>query len=214
MNDAYPLRPFRVNDTNLLCDIIRHYPLATLVTGAAGSARLTLVPLLVDCVGGSTTDIVLTGHIDINNEQTQHLQPGVDLSPSSFSGPTATRPPTCILTRSCPAGSTCPCKATARWPNVSRRDELRDVLVRSTTDFGASDQRFALSPTDPRVDQFLPYIHGFRLRVTRISGIAKLAQDKGHEDSAIAWQYLAAQTNTSSTSLFERLAALGLSGER
>ena len=213
MNDAYPLRPFRVNDTNLLCDIIRHYPLATLVTGAAGSARLTLVPLLVDCVGGSTTDIVLTGHIDFNNEQTQHLQPGGPVS-FQFLGPDSYASPDLYPDPQLPGWLYVSVQGDGEVAECIERDELRDVLVRSTTDFGASDQRFALSPTDPRVDQFLPYIHGFRLRVTRISGIAKLAQDKGHEDSAIAWQYLAAQTNTSSTSLFERLAALGLSGER
>ena len=48
MNDAYPLKPFRVTNTEVLCDIVRCYPLGTIVSGAAGNCALTLVPLLVD----------------------------------------------------------------------------------------------------------------------------------------------------------------------
>ncbi|MEM7503233.1 MAG: FMN-binding negative transcriptional regulator [Pseudomonadota bacterium] len=212
MNDAYPLRPFRVTDTNLLCDIIRHYPLATLMTGRAGSARLTLVPLLVDRPGDATPDIALTGHIDSNNEQTQHLQPGSPVS-FQFLGPDSYASPDLYPDPQLPGWLYVSVQGDGEVAECIEADELRDVLVRSTTDFGSSDQRFALLKSDPRVDQFLPYIHGFRIRVARISGIAKLAQDKGHEDSAIAWQYLAAQTNRSSAQLFERLAALGLNLE-
>lgn len=209
MNDAYPLRPFRVTDAQLLCEIIRQYPLATLMTGAAGSANLTLVPLLVDLVGESVEDITLTGHIDINNAQVSHLQPGARMS-FQFLGPDSYASPDLYPDPQLPGWLYVSVQGDGEVIQRIEHDELRDVLVRSTTDFGATEQRFELSPTDPRVDRYLPYIHGFRIRVTRISGIAKLAQDKGAEDSAIAWKYLAAQTNHGSSPLFERLAALGL----
>ncbi len=212
MNDAYPLRPFRVSDPGLLCDIIREYPLATLMTGAAGDARLTLVPLLVDRTGESALDISLTGHIDINNEQFEHLSVGAPVS-FQFLGPDSYASPDLYPDPQLPGWLYVSVQGDGEVLETLEPDELRDVLVRSTIDFGATEQRFALSPNDPRVDQFLPYIHGFRVRVSRISGIAKLAQDKGPEDSAIAWNYLATQTNDSSRSLFDRLAAHGLNAD-
>lgn len=45
----------------------------------------------------------------------------------------------------------------------------------------------------------------FRIRVTQISGIAKLAQDKGPVDSKIAMNFLAGRDNAASRPLFERL---------
>jgi transcriptional regulator len=202
MNEHYPRKPFRIRSRETLCEVMRTYPLATLVSGIAGSATITLVPMLVDI--DEQDDIVLTGHIDRNNEHTRLLQRGKDIS-FQFLGPESYASPDLYPDPHLPG-----------WLYVSVQGDgvvsatlddvpMRDTLVRSAGTFGDARQVFSLDPGDPRVAQFLPYVHGFRITVNRISGIAKLAQDKGPVDSRIAMNFLADQDNAGSRALFERL---------
>lgn len=85
------------------------------------------------------------------------------------------------------------------------REELGTLLIQSTRLFGAEDQRFSLEPGDPRIDRFIDLISGFRIEVQRISGIAKLAQDKGQADARLASDFLAGQNYSGSLTLFDRI---------
>ena len=62
-----------------------------------------------------------------------------------------------------------------------------------------------LSAEDVRITQFLTDIKGFRIEVSRVSGIAKLAQDKGSEHARIALDHLSNHDHRGSGELFERL---------
>ena len=73
--------------------------------------------------------------------------------------------------------------------------------------FGAADQTFTLDGDDERIASFIGGIMGFRIRVTTISGIAKLAQDKGRADARRARDFFAGKDNSGSETLFDRLLA-------
>jgi len=84
MNDAYPLRPFRINDRGLLQKVMRQWPLATLISGEIGSAYISLIPLLVK--DDPSGDLRLYGHLDINNEHANAIEAGAPIS-FQFTGP-------------------------------------------------------------------------------------------------------------------------------
>jgi transcriptional regulator len=148
--------------------------------------------------------IVLTGHIDRNNDHREMLQPGSAVS-FQFVGPESYASPDLYPDAHLPGWLYVSVQGDGEICEVLDESQLCTLLIRSTETFGASNQEFTLKNSDPRIAQFLPYVHGFRITVTRISGIAKLAQDKGPVDSRIAMNYLVGQDNTGSTSLFERL---------
>ena len=202
MNDAYPLKPFRVTDTEALCRIARQYPLGTLISGSAGQSALTLVPLLVDREPNGS--VVLSGHIDRNNDHTLQLVTGAPVS-FHFVGPDSYASPDLYPDAQLPGWLYVSVQGDAEVVEVLDADGLTELLVRSTREFGGTEQRFELADDDPRMLELLPYIHGFRIRVTRMAGIAKLAQDKGRAHSDIAYRFLAGQSSASSLDLFERL---------
>lgn len=202
MNEAYPLQPFRIRSRETLCDVMRAFPLATLVSGSAGSALMTLLPLLVDRdeAGG----IVLSGHLDINNAHARELQAGAPVS-FLFVGPDSYASPDLYADPQLPGWLYVAVQGDGEVADLLDEAELRAVLIRSTEEFGADGQKFALDPEDLRIGRFLPGIVGFRIRVSRISGIAKLAQDKGERHARTAMNFLADRDNDGARSLFEKL---------
>jgi len=89
--------------------------------------------------------------------------------------------------------------------------QLRNLLHESTTTFGGTQQDFHLNPGDDRIDRFIGGIKGFTIKVNRISGIAKLAQDKGTEDARIATRFLLGTTDGSAKELLDLLLSETLS---
>lgn len=202
MVDAYPLRPFRVNDRDALCEIVRRYPLGSVVTGAAGEARQTLVPMLID--QDPNGQLTLSGHIDRNNPQTEALAAD-DPVAFHFVGPDSYASPDLYPDPHLPGWLYVSVQGNGEVAEVLDAEALRALLIRSTEEFGAPNQSFRLADDDPRMHRLLPYIHGFRIRVTQISGIAKLAQDKGKRHSDIALNFLADLDNGDSRELFQQL---------
>lgn len=201
-NRKYPLPPFRISRKETLREIIRAYPLATLISGAAGNARITLLPLLVQFDGED--EIILSGHIDRNNQHSKELQAGAPVS-FQFVGPDSYASPDLYSDSHLPGWLYVSVQGDGEISGVMNDHDLRTLLIESTKAFGAMDQNFSLDEADPRTSKFLPYIQGFRIRVTRISGIAKLAQDKGPVDAQIASDFLKNQDNSVSADLFARL---------
>ena len=204
MNDAYPLKPFRVTDLDTLCRIVRRYPLGTVISGEAGRCALTLVPMLVD--RGPDGGVFLSGHIDRNNDQAASLSRGAPVS-FHFAGPDSYASPDLYADAQLPGWLYVSVQGDGEVVETIGAEGLRKLLVRSTEEFGGTAQRFRLTDDDPRMLKLLPYVHGFRIRVTRMSGIAKLAQDKGRAHSDTALRFLSELGNAGSLELFEELSA-------
>jgi len=202
MNDLYPLVPFRVRSSETLCAIMRAYPLCTLISGAAGSASVTLLPMIVD--DSQANEIALLGHLDVNNSHADAIVPSAPVS-FQFNGPDSYASPDLYPDAQLPGWLYVSVKGHGQVASLLDNDELRELLMHATRTFGGSGQRFSLHPADERIDRFIGLIKGFRIRVDELSGIAKLAQDKGRTDSLIASEYLASRDNSASMPLFERI---------
>lgn len=206
MNEYYPLPAFRVHSLDSVAEIIRSYPLATVISGAAGDAVTSLLPLVVDSArdGSSERLLYLSGHLDRNNEHASLLEEGHPVS-FLFQGPDAYASPDIYPSRQLPGWLYVVVKGDGFVQCRLDETALRSLLVRSSRDFGSLDQRFELSKDNPGIDRFINDIVGFRIRVTRVSAVAKLAQDKGRADSQLAQEFLLSRDNRGSAALFERL---------
>lgn len=178
------------------------YPLATLFSGSAGDALMSLIPLIVET--SDTGEITLFGHLDRNNEHSDAIIPGAAIS-FQFLGPDSYASPDLYPDAHLPGWLYVAVQGHGTVDSLMNNDELRQLLVRSSLTFGRSEQQFALAPADHRIDLYIHLIKGFRIRVGKVRGIAKLAQDKGRADSEIAKDFLASRDNSSSLSLFNRI---------
>ena len=210
MNDYYPLEPFRIHNAKTLCKIMRQWPLATLVSGKAGNARITLLPLIVE--EAADGDLLLYGHLDVNNEHADAIEAGQPIS-FQFRGPDAYASPDLYPNAQLPGWLYVSVKGDGEVGAILTEEELTQLLCNSTTVFGSKEQLFKLSPDDERIGHFIGGIKGFVIKVTRIAGIAKLAQDKGRNLSHIATDYLLTSTDRSPKALFDLLLEETLSGE-
>ena len=202
MNDAYPLTPFRIGDPGLLLKVMRQWPLATLISGETGNACISLIPVLVkDDPAG---DIRLLGHLDANNEHALAIHAGAPVS-FQFTGPDAYASPDLYASSQLPGWLYVSVKGDGIIESIMEQDQLKSLLHESTTVFGGSAQQFHLDADDERIDRFIGGIKGFTIKVTRISGIAKLAQDKGVEDANIATRFLLGTTNGDAKEFLELL---------
>jgi len=187
---------------------MRTWPLATLVSGSAGKATITLVPLLV--VEGEE-QLQLVGHIDANNEHAKLLDFRQKVS-FHFRGPDAYASPDLYPDSQLPGWLYVSVQGDGVVDVMANDHDRRELLIESTETFGGSRQSFELDPFDTRVDNFMPGIHAFRIRVERISGIAKLAQDKGEEDAQLAVKFLEDPRDERGGALLERLLRESLPG--
>jgi len=182
-NDRYPLPPFRVHERGALREIIETYPLATLISGDASPDNITLVPMLVEATSDDRMSLV--GHVDKNNPQASQLLPGASVS-FVFQGPNAYASPDLYSDEQLPGWLYVMVKGQG---TVSRLVEGRDaieMLCDATSRFGGAEQSFVLESDDPRFNSYLHGISAFTIRIESLSGIAKLAQDKGPSHSELA----------------------------
>ena len=179
------------------------WPLATLFSGTAGSARITLLPLLASNMDG---DLHLQGHLDANNEHAAALTPGEPVS-FQFRGPDAYASPDLYDDPQLPGWLYVSVHGQGTVSDNIEGNRLRELLVRSTTEFGAADQAFTLQHDDDRIDQFINGIKGFTIKVNNLSGIAKLAQDKGLDHARLATDCLLSNRKAGAAKLVEQLLA-------
>ncbi len=182
-NDRYPLPPFRVHERGALRKIIEAYPLATLISGDASPDNITLVPMLVEVASDGT--MALIGHVDKNNPQADHLHPGASVS-FVFQGPNAYASPDLYDDEQLPGWLYVMVKGQGTVFCVIEGTAAIEMLCEATSRFGGAEQAFVLEADDPRFDSYLPGVSAFTIRVESLSGIAKLAQDKGPLHSELA----------------------------
>ena len=138
-----------------------------------------MLPLLIEDEGDD--QVFLLGHLDRNNDHAQCLEPGAPVS-FQFSGPDSYTSPDLYAAQHLPGWLDVSVQGDGEVTEILDDNQLRELLVASTNTFSDAQQRFSLSGTDKRIGKFLPGLKGFRIKVTRISGIAKLAQDRGPDD--------------------------------
>lgn len=182
---------------------MRQWPLATLMSGPAGHAHISQIPLVVNEDDGDA-GLALLGHLDVNNEHAAEINRGAPIS-FCFRGPDAYASPDLYADPQLPGWLYVSVKGNGEIESILNDEDLKDLLCESTKTFGRNEQQFSLDRTDERIDQFIGGIRGFRIKITQISGIAKLAQDKGVAHAKRASEFLLGQSHDSAADLTRQL---------
>lgn len=170
----YPPKHHQDTDKNHLIEVIKTYPLATIISVSNGEPLITHLPLVYD--HGK-----LIGHIDIYNPQAKLLK---DKQPITvlFYGPQCYISPSIYTTTQLPTWNYIRVHLKGKVTAIGDKEALKQSLIQMTEFLEAPDHKYVLEPDNPRLDSNLNYIEMFEIEITDWEGKFKLSQDKNPKD--------------------------------
>ena len=180
----YPPKKHQDNDQLHHIEVIKTYPLATLISVKDHQPFITHLPLIY-----RETDGKLIGHIDIYNPQTDLLQHENEVT-IIFSGPQCYISPSIYTTTQLPTWNYIKVHLTGTVTRIEDKAALKQSLITMTEFLEAPEHKYVLEPDNPRLDKNLDYIKLFEIDIKTWEGKFKLSQDKLPKDKEIARQQL------------------------
>ncbi|HIC31226.1 MAG TPA: FMN-binding negative transcriptional regulator [Flavobacteriaceae bacterium] len=180
----YPPKKHQDNDQLHLIEVIKTYPLATLISVKNNQPLITHLPLIY-----RETDGKLIGHIDIYNPQTDLLQHENEVT-IIFSGPQCYISPSIYTTTQLPTWNYIKVHLTGTVTRIEDKTALKQSLITMTEFLEEPEHNYVLEPDNPRLDKNLDYIKMFEIEIKTWEGKFKLSQDKLPKDIENARQQL------------------------
>ncbi|WP_417861135.1 FMN-binding negative transcriptional regulator [Winogradskyella sediminis] len=174
----YPPEHHQDNNRDHLIEVIKTYPLATVISVHHNQPFITHLPLIFE--NGK-----LIGHIDINNPQTELLKDNHEIS-VIFSGPDCYISPSIYTTTQLPTWNYIKVHLKGKVKLNLDKMALKQSLISMTNFLEAPEHRYTLNANNPRLDKNLDYIVMFEITITHWEGKFKLSQDKKLKDTAAA----------------------------
>jgi len=191
----YPPKKHQDSDKQHLIQVIKTYPLATVISVKNKKPLVTHLPLIY-----RESDGKLIGHIDIYNPQTEVLQNQNDIT-ILFSGPQCYISPSIYTTTQLPTWNYIKVHLTGTVSRIDNKDQLKQSLITMTEFLEAPDHKYVLESDNPRLDKNLDYIKLFEISIDTWEGKFKLSQDKKPKDTEHARNELL-KTNQASIKAF------------
>ena len=182
-SSKYPPKYHQDDDRNHIIEVIRAYPLATIVSVANGEPLITHLPLVY------REDGKLIGHIDIYNPQAELLRDNNKLT-ILFSGPQCYISPTVYSTTQLPTWNYIRVHLKGTVEAIESKESLKESLIKMTEFLEQPQHKYVLEPDNPRMLAYLDYIKMFEITITHWEGKFKLSQDKRPQDMENARQEL------------------------
>jgi transcriptional regulator len=176
-----------------MIEVIKTYPLATLISVKNNEPLITHLPLIYE-------DNKLIGHIDIYNPQAQLLRYNNDVT-ILFGGPQCYISPTVYSTTQLPTWNYIKVHLKGKVKAIESKAALKQSLITMTEFLETPDHKYVLKPDNPRLDKNLNYIEMFEITITHWEGKFKLSQDKKPKDKKAAREELV-RANQESIRLF------------
>jgi len=177
-----------------MIEVIKSYPLATIISVEDGKPLITHLPLVYRYDGK------LIGHIDIYNPQAELLKNGNDLT-VLFYGPQCYISPSVYTTTQLPTWNYIRVHLKCTVEAIESKEALKASLIKMTEFLEHPDHKYVLEPDNPRMLGYLDYIKMFEITIMHWEGKFKLSQDKRARDMANARQELI-RANQESIKLF------------
>lgn len=172
----YPPKHHQDNNINHMIDVIKTYPLATVISISNSEPLITHLPLIY-----RESDGKLIGHIDIYNPQTELLKNNNKVT-IIFSGPQCYISPSVYTTTQLPTWNYIKVHLKGTVKAIESNAALKQSLITMTEFLEAPDYKYTLEPDNPRLNRNLNYIKMFEISITDWEGKFKLSQDKNNED--------------------------------
>ncbi|WP_296316940.1 FMN-binding negative transcriptional regulator [Winogradskyella sp. UBA3174] len=189
----YPPKKHQDNDINHMIDVIKTYPLATVISVKDNLPLITHLPLVYE-------DGKLIGHIDIYNPQGTLLKDDNDVT-IIFAGPECYISPSIYSTTQLPTWNYIKVHLIGKVKAIKSKAALKQSLITMTEFLETPDHKYILEPDNPRLDKNLDYIEMFEIEITNWEGKFKLSQDKKPKDIKAAREELV-RANQESIRLF------------
>lgn len=180
----YPPKKHQDNDQLHLIEVIKTFPLATLISVKDNQPLITHLPLIY-----RETDGKLIGHVDIYNPQTKLLKDNNAIT-IIFYGPQCYISPSIYTTTQLPTWNYIRVHLSGTVTKIESKDALKQSLITMTQFLEAPDHKYILHPDNPRLDKNLDYIKLFEIEIKTWEGKFKLSQDKLPKDIENARQQL------------------------
>lgn len=157
-----------------IIEVMKTYPLATVISVKDGEPLITHLPLVY-------SNGKLIGHIDIYNPQAPLLMDGNKLT-ILFFGPQCYISPSVYTTTQLPTWNYINVHLKGTVEAIESKDALKQSLITMTEFLEQPDHRYVLDADNPRMAANLDYIKMFEISITHWEGKFKLSQDKNPKD--------------------------------
>lgn len=180
----YPPHHHQDHSKNNMVEVIKAYPLATVISVKDNEPLVTHMPLIY-----RESDGKLIGHIDIYNPQTKLMKDDNAIT-IIFSGPQCYISPSIYTTTQLPTWNYIKVHLKGTVKAIESKDALKESLIVMTEFLEQPDHKYVLDANNPRMDSNLDYIKMFEITITHWEGKFKLSQDKIKRDIEAAKQEL------------------------
>ena len=178
----YPPKHHQDSDINHMVEVIKTYPLATVISVEDNQPFITHLPLVYE-------DGKLIGHIDIYNPQAELLKNDNEVT-ILFAGPECYISPSVYGTTQLPTWNYIKVHLKGTVKAIENKTALKQSLITMTEFLEAPDHKYVLEPDNPRLDRNLNYIELFEITISNWEGKFKLSQDKKPSDIKAAREEL------------------------
>lgn len=158
-----------------MIDVIKTYPLATVISVKDYKPFITHLPLIY------REDGKLIGHIDKFNPHAELLRNDNDIT-IIFSGPQCYISPSVYTTTQLPTWNYIKVHLKGNVKAIDSNDALKKSLIKMTEFLEHPEHNYILEPDNPRMKGFINYIKMFEITITNWEGKFKLSQDKKPRD--------------------------------
>ena len=168
-------------------ELIKLYPLATVITSSSNKVLSTHIPLVYSDKGTLGT---LVGHLDKFNPQINHFEDKDHDLEIIFHGPEVYISPSKYSTTQLPTWNYF--KVHLRGKIILKKEpqDVKESLIAMTAFLEGEKPNYVLDENNPRMHAALDYIVGFHIKISSWEGKYKISQDKKKEDRKRAKQAL------------------------
>ena len=182
-----------------MIEVIKAYPLATLISVKDNEPLITHLPLIFREADGK-----LIGHIDIYNPQAELLKNGNHVT-VLFYGPQCYISPSVYATTQLPTWNYIRVHLKCTVEAIESREALKESLIIMTEFLEQPNHQYILDPNNPRMEANLDYIKMFEITINEWEGKFKLSQDKHPKDMRLARAELIRANQQSIESFLNRI---------
>lgn len=175
----YPPKHHQDKDINHMIEVIKTYPLATIISVKNNIPFVTHLPLVYN------EDNKLIGHIDKFNPQAELLSSNNHVT-IIFSGPDCYISPSVYTTTQLPTWNYIKVHLQGSVTAIESKVALKESLIKMTEFLEEPDHKYVLDANNKRMEGALDYIKMFEITITDWEGKFKLSQDKKSQDTANA----------------------------
>lgn len=170
----YPPKQHQDDHREHMIEVIRTYPLATLISVQENEPLISHLPLIY-------SEGKLIGHLDKYNPQAEMLKDSKRVT-VLFSGPQCYISPSIYSTTQLPTWNYIMVHLKGNVTEITDPETIKQTMVEMTSFLEAPEHNYTLELDNPRMAQFISYVRGFEIDITHWEGKFKLSQDKKPSD--------------------------------